>query len=127
MWGILANLLGGPIVKGLLDAYKQKLDAGNTSERIAADLAARELDVQKVEGDAQTQLRLAQVGHWYEPEHLFGYTLWVYFAKCIVWDKVLALGSTDPLAGAIDQWAGLIIMTYFGKRTFENVARIIRR
>lgn len=120
-WGF--NLLTG----GLLDAYKARLEAGNDSERIAAELAGRELGVQQAELQAQTQLRIAQIGKWYEPEHLFGYTLWVYFAKCIVWDKVFALGSTDPLTGAVDAWAGLIIMTYFGKRGIENVARILRR
>lgn len=123
----LAGFLSGPIIKGVIDGYKAKLQAGNTSEKIAADLAGRELLVQEAEITAQTQLRIAQIGKWYEPEHLFGYTLWVYFAKCIVWDKVLAWGSTDPLAGAIDTWAGMIILTYFGKRGFENVARILKR
>jgi hypothetical protein len=41
MWELLANLIGGPIVTGLIKAYQAKLAAGNTSERIAADLAAR--------------------------------------------------------------------------------------
>ena len=41
MWGFIANLIGGPLVNGLIDGYKAKLAAGNTSEKIAADLAAR--------------------------------------------------------------------------------------
>ena len=135
MWPFLANLIGGPIVKlfggpvikGLLDGYKAKLDAGNTSERIAADLAQRELSVQQAEIAAQTQLRIAQIGKWYEPEHLFGYTLFIYFAKIIIWDKVLALGSTDALRGDISDWAGLIIISYFGKRGIENVVRILKK
>lgn len=127
MWSFLASLIGGPIVNGLIDAYKARLAAGNTTDKMLAEVAQRELEVQAREVEAQNQLRIAQIGKWYEPEHLFGYTLWLYFAKCIIWDKVFALGSTDPLTGAIDGWAGLIIMTYFGKRGIENVARILRR
>lgn len=130
MWQIIANLLGGPVVTGLIDAYKAKLAAGNTAESIAAGLASRELAVQQREIEVDSALRIAQIGKWYEPEHLFGYVLFIYFAKCILWDKVLGAwthGITDPLAGDISTWAGLIILTYFGKRTFENVARIIKK
>ena len=35
--GWLGNLLGGPFAKAAVDAYRAKLAAGNTSERIAAD------------------------------------------------------------------------------------------
>ena len=44
--GWLGNLLGGPFAKAAVDAYRAKLTAENTSEKIAADLAARELDVE---------------------------------------------------------------------------------
>ena len=47
--------------------------------------------------------------------------------KCIVWDTILGLGTTPPLKGDVSIWAGLVMSFYFGKRTFENVARIIRR
>ncbi|BAM88393.1 hypothetical protein [Bradyrhizobium oligotrophicum] len=47
--------------------------------------------------------------------------------KLLVWDKVLGLGSTDPLAGFASTTANLVISFYFAKRGFENVARIIRR
>jgi hypothetical protein len=47
--------------------------------------------------------------------------------KCIVWDTILGLGTTPPLKGDVSIWAGLVMSFYFGKRTFENVARIIKR
>jgi hypothetical protein len=47
--------------------------------------------------------------------------------KCIVWDTVLGLGTTPPLKGDVSMWAGLVMSFYFSKRTFENVARIIKR
>ena len=59
MWTWLASFLSGPLLGGILKAYQAKLAAGNTSEKINADLAARELDVQAREIAAQTQLGIA--------------------------------------------------------------------
>jgi len=56
-----------------------------------------------------------------------GYCVAIYFAKLLIWDKVLGLGTTDPLAGWASTSANLIVMFYFGKRGFENVAKILRR
>jgi hypothetical protein len=47
--------------------------------------------------------------------------------KLLVWDKVLGLGVTDPLAGFAAVTANLVVSFYFAKRGFENVARIIKR
>jgi hypothetical protein len=51
----------------------------------------------------------------------------VYFGKLLVWDKVLGLGTTDPLAGFASVTSNLVVSFYFAKRGFENVARIIKR
>lgn len=126
MWAWLGSLLTGPIIKGALDAYNAKLKSGNTSETIAANLATRELEVQKREIEVQTEYRRALIGRWYEPTNLFGYTMVVYFGKIIVWDKVLGWGVTDPITGAGAEWAGMIMIFYIGKRGFENVAAILK-
>jgi hypothetical protein len=123
----LASFLGGPVISGLINAYKAKLDAGNTQGRIAADLAAKELDVQAREIEAQKAIRIAEIGKWYEPDKIMGYIAAAYFAKIVVWDTMLGLGTTPKLYGWADATATLIIGAYFGKRTFENVARIIKR
>jgi hypothetical protein len=47
--------------------------------------------------------------------------------KLLVWDKVLGLGTTDPLAGFASITSNLVVSFYFAKRGFENVARIIKR
>jgi hypothetical protein len=47
--------------------------------------------------------------------------------KLLVWDKVMGLGTTDPLAGFAAVTANLVVSFYFAKRGFENVARIIKR
>lgn len=126
----LLNFFGGPVIKGVIDAYKAKLEAGNTADRIAADLATRELIVQQREVEVNAEYKRALIGNWYEPVQLLGYIMVIYVGKVVIWDKVLASltgGSTDPIAGAVGEWAGAIIMFLIGKRGVENVARIIRR
>jgi hypothetical protein len=127
MWGAILSFLGGPFINGAIKAYQAKLAAGNTSEKIAADLAGRELELQRREAEVQADYKRALIGHWYEPTNLFGYIMVVYFGKIIVWDKVLKLGTTDGITGQGAEWAGWIMMFYVGKRGFENVARILRK
>jgi hypothetical protein len=127
MWSAILAFLGGPFINAAIKAYSAKLAAGNTSEKIAADLAARELDVQRREAEVQSDYKRALIGHWYEPTNLFGYIMVIYFGKIIVWDKVLKLGVTDGITGQGAEWAGWIMMFYVGKRGFENVARILRK
>lgn len=127
MWMTILSFLGGPVVKALIDAYQAKLKAGNVDSKIAADLAASEIASQTAEINAVMQYRIAEIGHWYEPDKLMGYCVTLYFAKLLVWDKVLGLGSTDALAGFAAITANLVVSFYFAKRGFENVARIIKR
>jgi hypothetical protein len=47
--------------------------------------------------------------------------------KLLVWDKVLGLGTTEPLAGFASVTSNLVVSFYFAKRGFENVARILKR
>jgi hypothetical protein len=79
------------------------------------------------ESNAIMQYRIAEIGHWYEPDKLMGYFVAVYFGKLLVFDKVLGLGTTDPLAGFASVTSNLVVSFYFAKRGFENVARIIKR
>jgi hypothetical protein len=127
MWMAILSFLGGPVIKGLIDAYNTKLKAGNVDNKIAADLAATEIAAQSAEANAILRYRAAELGRWYEPDKLMGYCVAVYFSKLLIWDKVLGLGTTDPLAGFAAVTANLVVSFYFAKRGFENVARIIRR
>lgn len=127
MWMTIIGFLGGPVIKGLIEAYQAKLAAGNTSEKIAADLAAGEIAAQTAEINAQAQIKIAEIGHPLEVEKLFAYVTLFYYSKLLIWDKVMGLGSTDPLGGWAAITANLVVSFYFAKRGFENVARIIRR
>jgi hypothetical protein len=123
----LAGFVTGPVFDNILKGYQAKLAAGNTSENIAAELAAKEMMLQQRELELQTQYRIAEIGHWYEPDKIMGYCVAVYLAKLLIWDKVLGLGVTDPLVGWVETTANLIVSFYFAKRGFENIARIIKR
>ncbi len=127
MWMTLIGFLGGPVIKGLIDAYQARLAAGNTSEKIASELAGHEIAAQVQESNAIMQYRMAEIGHWYEPDKLMGYFVAAYFGKLLVWDKVMGLGITDPLAGFASTTSNLVVSFYFAKRGFENIARIIKR
>lgn len=140
---MLASLLSAPIigailrpiVDGLLSGYKAKLENQTSREAIAAELAQRELSVQQAEVAAQNQLKIAQIGSPWEPEKLFAYVIVIYFAKIVLWDKVIGSFSgytanifrTDALTGEAVGWAAMVMAFYFGKRGIENVARILKK
>jgi len=129
LFGWLGNLIAGPLLGKVLDAYRAKLTADNTSEKIVADLAARELAVEQRERELATQTVIAEQGRWYTalPRPLFAFAFIIYVWKVVVWDKVLGLGVTDPLSGAVAQWAMIVLTAYFGGRSLEKVARILAR
>lgn len=128
MWGILANLIGGPIVSGLIGAYKARLDAKGKDNAMAADLAAKEIEGEIAARQVEASIIRQEEGRWYTalPRPLFAYAFVIYVWKLVVWDKVLGLGSTDPLSPELSQWALIILTAYFGGRTIEKVARIFR-
>jgi hypothetical protein len=129
MWTWLASLLGGPVVNGLISAYKAKLDAANTQDRIASDLAAKEIEAEIEARKQASAIVIAEQGRWYTAiiRPLLAFPIIIYFWKVIVFDKVLALGSTDPLTGMIADWSGMIITAYVGGRSIEKVARVFAR
>ena len=107
----LAGFFAGPVLDDLLKGYQAKLAAGNTSERIAADLAARELAVEQRERELAVQQNIADEGRWWTaaPRAIACWAFAIFIVKCVVWDKVLGLGSTDPLTGSLDTWAGWLM------------------
>ena len=127
MWMAIISFLGGPVIKGLIDAYNAKLKSETTDAKTAANLAATEIAAQVSETNAIMQYRIAEIGHSYEPDKLMGYFVALYFGKLLIWDKVMGLGVTDPLGGFAATTANLVVSFYFVKRGFENVARIIKR
>ena len=94
-----------------------EFDASEFACRVAAPVSHVTIDeVPALDGD-----------DIWEPEKLAFYIVLAFFAKCILYDTILGLGTTPALKGDVSIWAGLVMSFYFGKRTFENVARIIKR
>src|SRR5262249_25365301 len=124
MWTWLASFLGGPVVAGAIEAYKARLAAQNSQDAVAADLAAKAIAAEIEQRKSANAIILAEQGRWWTAamRPLIALPVVVYLWKVIVWDKVLALGSTDPLAGDVAQWAGLIVTTYVGGRSLEKIA-----
>jgi hypothetical protein len=125
MWGILAKLIGGPIISGAIGAYKAKLEQGGKTDLVAERLATKELELQQREIEVQGEYKRALIGRWYEPTQLLGYIMVIYVGKVIIWDKVIGWGVTDSIGGAVGEWAGAIIMFLIGKRGIENVASVV--
>jgi hypothetical protein len=93
------------VVQELRGAYRDKLNATNDADRIAAE-----------ERIARAEVRAQSMGRgWMAPYVRAAWALpfIVYNAKLVVWDKVLGLGSTDPLSPELYYVQGVIIAFYF--------------
>ncbi len=125
----LGSLLGGPFVKAAVEAYRAKLDVENNADARTADLAARELAVEQREAELSQQLVVAEQGNRIARlvRQLFAVPFIVYVWKIVVWDKVMALGSTDPLGADMTSLMTTVVAAYFGGRTIEKVAAILKR
>ena len=126
MWLTIMSFIGGPVISGLIAAYREKLKATTTDKQTAIQLAGQEIAAQTAETQAIYGLRIAQIGHPWEPEKLAMYITLFFYAKIMIWDKCLGLGTTDPVTGAAAVWAGMIMGFYFTKRGAENVTTIIK-
>ena len=129
MWSWLASFITGPIINGLISAYKAKLAAQNTTDAQATQLAIAEIQGEVAARQAETSLLRQEQGWWLTalPRPMFAFIFVIYVGKCVLWDKVLGWGSTDPLSPELANIEMIIIGGYFGGRTIEKVARIFKR
>ena len=112
MGWLFAMLKSVPVALGLaskgIDYFIKRAD-GNV--QIALSLMAAE----QARIAAQRDITVAAMGHpiFWVMWILFVLPLGIYWCKVIVYDKVLALGATDPLTGFILEWAGWIVGSIF--------------
>jgi hypothetical protein len=90
-----SRFIGGPVIKGLIEAYQAHLTATTTDKQTAADLAGKEIAAQVSESNAIMAYRTAEIGHWYEPDKLMGYFVALYFGK--LWSGTRFSGSAPPI------------------------------
>lgn len=96
------------IVDGISKAYIARQNATTDQERIAADVRIRTLesrrDVMVAEGNTRVNALIRAA---------FAAPFIIYNAKLVLWDKVLALGTTDPLSTELFQVEMACIGFYF--------------
>ena len=129
MWALILNFLGGPVISGLISAYKARLSSIDTQDQLALELLQKEVDADTAARAEATRLLIAEQGHWYTAiiRPLFALPFIVFGFKVVVWDKVLGWGVThalDPRMWGVFQ---TIVVSYFGATAVERVARIFRR
>ncbi len=99
--------------------YLERKDDNNT-------VRLREVLNERLEAKRlQQQIVLAEQGWWLTAmiRPMFAWPLIIYWAKIVVWDKVLNLGVTDRLDGWTEVTASAIIGAYFLMRPLEKAAR----
>lgn len=132
MWAAFARallgFLGGPALAGLVDAYKAKLAAGNDAAKIAADLAAKELELEQRERELASKQTVADEGRWWTaaPRAVVCWSFALYVAYCVVWVGIFHQGAMFVLKGDLNVWAGWLMALWFGGRSAEKIARILR-
>ena len=121
MAAILSWLAGGGIAaigKELRQARKDRLDAANDSERIAADVRIKELEARQA---SVLQAQQDNVERWVRVG--FAVPFIAYNAKLIVYDKMLGWGVTDPLSAEL----AYVQMTVLGGYFLLFTAKAIRK
>jgi hypothetical protein len=92
-------------------------------------LAGRELAVEQREREVAADIVKVEQGNWMtrwvRPFWALPFVLWTW--KVVVYDTVLGLGSTNELHGITGNLCLTVAAAYFGGRTIESVARIIKR
>jgi hypothetical protein len=63
---------------------------------------------------------------------LFIFPLGIYWSKILVYDKVLELGTTDPLSGFVLEWGGWMVSYLFGLQVGAGIVgailnRVVKR
>lgn len=118
---LISDLIFGGL-KGILEPittmFTKKQDANIEKFKVdgQVDMAAFNAHVSLL----QTMNKIRQ-DHWIIAlQWVFAMPLAIYFGKCILYDKVLALGTTDPLRGDIQIWAGMIMVYLFGTNLLQK-------
>lgn len=120
-WGLIGGLRGwldpiGKIVGSIADAKVAHRNAQTEEERIASQERINALNARR-----DILLATSRADRWIRAA--FALPFIIYNAKLVVWDKVLALGSTDPLSNELFQIEMICIGFYF---LYEITSRLKR-
>ncbi|WP_052699115.1 hypothetical protein [Hyphomicrobium sp. 99] len=117
----LLSLLTGGLVEKLVAplerAYQAKIAAQTNKDKLAADQA-----VKFFEGQISLATIAAQSDKWWSTRELIGKCALLYVAKIVVWDTVLALGSTPDPGPQVSGIVMMVIGFYFGSKAATDIA-----
>lgn len=118
---IISWLASGGIAaigKELRQARLDQLNADNTESRIAADVRVKELE-------ARQSIILAAQSDRFERWVRIGFALpfLIYINKLVLFDKVLGLGTTDPLSPMLTEAMWVVLGGFF----ILSTAKVFRR
>lgn len=125
----LVNILSLPILNSFVAAYKAKLEAGNTKDAKAVELAVAEIQAEIAARHAAKEVIIAEQGHWYTAviRPLFALPFVIFAWKVIVWDKVLKMGTTDAIDPNMWSVFMAVVASYFGLSAIDRIAKVFKR
>lgn len=113
MWNIISSIISGvigPITNTITAIYTKKEDTDlekfKVDGRVDLQLIQAHVDILRLNADLLKNKWMIRL------QVAFGFPLAVYYAKCIIWDKVLGHlthGQTDELTGFIAQYSTWVV------------------
>lgn len=118
MLAALIQILGGSFATSIARAIEARENAKTDQERIAADERVKELQ-------AKQAVMVAEAGGRFNTivRAVFALPVAAYYGKIFLVDKVLGMGSTDPLSPELTQVSWTVIGFYFLTTSIEKFAR----
>lgn len=128
LWQAILSFVGGPVIQGLLDAYKARIAQLDSQDTKALELLEAEIQADVAARAEGTKLLIAEQGHWYTAiiRPLFALPFIIFTFKVIVWDKVLGWGVTDKIDPNMWGVFQAVVYSYFGATAIERVSRIFK-
>lgn len=119
---IAKSIFGSPITSGVIeqlgDLYLRKMQVKDEIEQSKIDAQIKVLELQASALANETKHWMTT---WIRPS--FALIVWVYYAKILVWDKVLGLGVTDDLNETQFYVVSAVMGAYFLVRPIEKIFR----
>lgn len=121
IWAFFGKILTS-LPTRLLEKYLEYLAKKGTT---AAEITIKRLNVELETRKLNAELIKVEHGWWVTAmiRPIFVYPLAFYYAKIVVWDMSLGLGTTPAMEGDVAIWSAWIIGSFFISRPFEKVAR----
>lgn len=132
MWTAILSFLGGPVISGVLQAYRDRLKSINTQDHMALDMMQKEVDAEIAARSEATKLLIAEQGHWFTRSVRpgIGWVILILLAKVLLYDKAFGQwtgGHTDALDSNLWNVVMVVIGSYFGAAAVERVSQIFKR